>query len=391
MRTAIVFSRRYFTFLGSALLLSAHAGAEAPKSTPAIAAAIQPYVDKHELAGAVALVANKDKVLSVDTVGYSDVGAKTPIKADGLFWIASMSKAMTTAAVMMLVDEGKINLDDPVEKYLPEFKGQMVIAEKDANHVLLKKPVHPITVRNVMSHTSGLEAHSLIEDPTLDMQPLRERVRSYAMTALLFQPDSSYRYSNAGINTSGRILEVVSGMSYEDFLDKRLFKPLGMKETTSWPSAQQLKRLVKSYKPNADKTDLEETIITQLRYPLDDHQHRYPMPAGGFFSTAADVARFCQMILNKGEFNGKRLLSPEAVKQLTSRQTAPEIKTSYGLGWQVTPDGPAHGGAYATNMSIYPERGLITVWLVQHAGFPGEGNKAYVAFKQTALETFGKP
>jgi CubicO group peptidase (beta-lactamase class C family) len=302
-----------------------------------------------------------------------------------------MSKAMTTAAVMMLVDEGKIGLDDPVEKYLPEFKGQMVIAEKDANHVLLKKPVHPITVRNVMSHTSGLDAHSLIEDPTLDMQPLRERVRSYAMTSLLFQPDSSYKYSNEGINTSGRILEVVSGMSYEDFLDKRLFGPLGMKDTTFWPSSEQLKRLVKSYKPNADKTDLEETVVTQLRYPLDDHQNRYPMPAGGLFSTAADVAKFCQMILNNGELNGKRLLTPEAVKQITSRQTAPEIKTSYGFGWQVTPDGPSHSGAYATNMSIYPERGIITVWLVQHSGFPGEGNKAYQAFKQAALAAFGKP
>jgi CubicO group peptidase (beta-lactamase class C family) len=135
-------------FLAAALVFqaAAFARAETPKVIPAIVAALQPFVNKHELAGAVALVATKDKVLSVDTVGYSDVAAKTPIKADGIFWIASMSKPMTGAAVMMLVDEGKIKLDDPVEKYLPEFKGQMVIAEKDADHVLLKKPVHPITV-----------------------------------------------------------------------------------------------------------------------------------------------------------------------------------------------------------------------------------------------------
>lgn len=373
-----------------ASLLAAAVHAEAPKSSSAIAAAIQPFVDKHELAGAVALVASRDKVLSVDTVGYSDVAAKKPIKADGMFWIASMSKPITAAAVMMLVDEGKISLDDPVEKYLPEFKGQMVIAEKDEKHVLLKKPVHPITVRNVLSHTSGLDFKTALEDPTLDMQPLRDRVRGYAMSALLFEPDSNYKYSNAGINTAARILEVVSGMAYEEFMDQRLFKPLGMKDTTSWPAGDQLKRLVKSYKPNAAKTDLEETTVTQLRYPLDDRKNRHPMPAGGYFSTPADVTLFCRMILNDGELNGKRYLSPEAVKQLTTRQTAPELKTSYGLGFQISPDNAGHGGAYATNMSIYQEKGIITVWMVQHAGFPGEGKKAQEAFKQAALAEFGK-
>jgi CubicO group peptidase (beta-lactamase class C family) len=384
----------FFRILSPALLAAgilcqfvADVRAEAPKSqgNPQIAAALQPFVDRHELAGAVALVATKDKVLSVDTVGYADVGAKTPIKADGIFWIASMSKPITGAAVMMLVDEGKISLDDPVEKYLPEFKGQMVVVEKDADHVLLKKPVHPITVRNVLSHTSGLDFKTPLEDPTLDMQPLRDRVRGYAMSPLLFQPDSNYKYSNAGINTAARILEVVSGMSYEEFMDKRLFAPLGMKDTTFWPSGEQLTRIVKAYKPDASKSNLEETTVTQLRYPLDDRKNRHPMPAGGLFSTAADVNRFCQMVLNGGELDGKRYLTADAVKQLTSRQTPAELKTSYGLGWAVAPDNSGHGGAYATNMSIYQEKGLITVWMVQHAGFPGDGKKAQEAFKQAAL------
>ena len=390
MRTVPLFYRRHIAIIGSALLLSAHAWAEAPKSNSTITSALQPFVEKHELAGAVALVATKDNVLSVDTVGYSDVGAKTSIKADGIFWIASMSKPITAAAVMMLVDEGKINLDDPVEKYLPEFKGQMVIAEKDADHVLLKKPVHPITVRNVLSHTSGLDFKTPLEDPTLDMQPLRDRVRGYAMSPLLFDPETKYKYSNAGINTSARILEVVSGMSYEDFLQKRLFDPLGMKDTTFWPSGDQLKRIVKSYKPNAAKTDLEETTVTQLHYPLEDRNNRYPMPAGGLFATAADVARFCQMILNGGEVDGKRYLSQDAVKQLTTRQTPASLKESYGLGFAVAPDNAGHGGAYATGMFIYQERGLIMVWMVQHAGFPGDGKKAQDAFRQTALAAFGK-
>ena len=280
MRAARLISRWYFVLVGSALVLGIHASAESPRSNGSIVAALQPYVDKQELAGAVTLVATKDKVLSVDTVGYMDVAAKTPMRADGVFWIASMTKPITGVAVMMLVDEGKISLDDPVEKYLPEFKGQMVIAEKDANHVLLKKPGHPITVRNVLSHTSGLDFKTPLEDPTLDMQPLRDRVRAYAMSPLLFEPDSNYKYSNAGINTAARILEVVSGMPYETFLDKRLFEPLGMKDTTFWPADGQLTRLVKAYKPDAKKTGLEETTVTQLRYPLDDRSKRYPMPAG---------------------------------------------------------------------------------------------------------------
>jgi CubicO group peptidase (beta-lactamase class C family) len=131
--------------------------------------------------------------------------------------------------------------------------------------------------------------------------------------------------------------------------------------------------------------------VTQLHYPLDDHQNRYPMPAGGLFATAADVTRFCQMILNGGELNGKRYLSQEAVKQLTTRQTPTALPTNYGLGWAVAPDSTGHSGAYATNMSIYPDKGLITVWMVQHAGFPGDGKKAVDAFRQAALAAFGKP
>lgn len=371
------------------LALGLHAEAQ-PKS-PTIAAALQPYVDRHELAGAVAMVADKEKVLSVDTVGYADIAAKKAMKADDLFWIASMSKPITAAAVMMLVDEGKIKLDDPVEKYLPEFKGQMVIAEKDADHVLLKKPVHPITVRNVLSHTSGLDFKTALEDPTLDMQPLRDRVRGYAMNPLIFEPDSKYKYSNAGINTAARILEVVSGMPYEDFLQTRLFTPLGMKDTTFWPSGEQLGRIAKSYKADAAKTNLDETTVTQLSYPLDDRRHRYPMPAGGLYATATDTVRFCQMMLNGGEFGGKRYLSADAVKQLTTRQTPAELKESYGLGFSVAPDNAGHGGAYATGMAIFFEKGIITVWMVQQAGgFPGDGKNAQGAFQKMAKEIYAK-
>ena len=164
-------------------------GGESPQT---IAAALQPFVDNHTLAGAVTLVASPDRVLSLEAVGYMDIAAKKPMRTDALFWIASQSKAMTATALMMLVDEGKVNVDDPVEKYLPEFKGQWVKAEQDPDHLLLKRPAHPITVKNVLSHTSGLPFSSPLETPTLDLLPLAARVRSYAMLPLEFEPDSKY-------------------------------------------------------------------------------------------------------------------------------------------------------------------------------------------------------
>jgi CubicO group peptidase (beta-lactamase class C family) len=198
-----------------------------------------------------------------------------------------------------------------------------------------------------------------------------------------------YQYSNAGINTAGRIIEVVSRMPYEQFLQKRLFDPLGMKDTTFWPNAEQLKRLAKSYRPGEGGRGLEEIPIGQLKYPLNDRR-RQPMPAGGLFSTATDVARFCQMMLNGGTFNGKRILSEDAVRAMTTKQTGPDIKVGYGLGWTTGGGSFGHGGAYSTNMTVDTKRGLILVYMVQHAGFPGDGGRAQGVFRKAAEERFSK-
>ncbi|HVE38302.1 MAG TPA: serine hydrolase domain-containing protein [Planctomycetota bacterium] len=379
------------TSLAALLLLSLPAWLQdpAPDSGKGPAAVLQPFVERHALAGAVTLVASKEQVLSHEAVGYMDVAAKTPMRPDAMFWIASQSKSMSAAALMMLVDQGKVGLDDPVEKYLPEFKGLLVTVEQDDSHALLRKPAHPITIRNVLSHTSGMRFSSPVEKPTLDGLSLQAAVRSYAMMPLQFEPDSKYQYSNAGINTAARILEVVSGTAYEDFMQKNLFDPLGMKDTTFWPNAEQLTRLAKGYKPNAAKDGLEETTISQLTYPLSDRR-RQPMPAGGLFSTAADVAKFCQMVLNGGEWEGKRYLSEAAIKQMTTRQTGETLKESYGLGWSTGGGSFGHGGALATNMNIDPKRGLITIFLVQHSGFPGDGSKSQGAWRQAVEKQFAR-
>lgn len=405
---------------------------------PKIGQVLQPFIDSHSLAGAVTLVSSKDKVLSLDSVGFADISAKKPMNADSVFWIASMSKPITATALMLLVDEGKVNIDDPVEKYLPEFRGQMIVASKktweylvvdkskdgrnldefgrdgwelvavsaiippfyyfkrpagsdDTSVFFRRAPKHPITVKNVLSHTSGLPFRSAVEQPTLDGRPLREAVLSYALTPLDFEPDTKYQYSNAGINTAGRIIEVVSGMPFEQFVEERLFHPLGMKDTTFWPNEEQTARLAKSYRPNAAKTDLEEIQIGQLLYPLSDRSRRYPMPAGGYFSTAGDVGRFCQMLLNGGTLDGRRYLSEAAIKQMTSKQTAEALKDGYGFGWSVGGGTYGHGGAHATNMTVDPQKGLVTVWMIQQAGgFPGNGDKAQGEFKKAAYDAFAK-
>lgn len=351
---------------------------------------LQPYIARHALAGAVALVADKDKVLSIETFGYADVAAKKPMQEDSLFWIASQSKAMTATALLMLVDEGKVSLDDPLEKHLPEFRGQMVVTEKDDAHVLLKKPSHAPTIREALSHMSGLPFKSAIEEPTLDGLPLAAAVRSHAITPLQWEPGSRYQYSNAGINSAARVVEVVSGMPYEEFMQQRLFDPLGMKDTTFWPNKEQLARLAKSYKPDNAQTDLAETPLGQLSSPLTDHNRRFPMPAGGLFSTAQDVSRFCQMLLRGGELDGQRYLSESSFREMTKRETPASVNDSYGLGLAVGGDWFGHGGAYSTNMEVRPGKGLALVWMVQHAGFPQDGEKAQGDFRQWAIQNFGE-
>ena len=359
-------------------------------STPGpIAAVLQPLVDNGTMAGAVTLVATKDKILDLEAVGYADVAAKKPMTPNTLFWIASMSKTLTATAFMMLVDEGKVSLDDPVAKYIPAFQNQMVITGQDAtNHPILKKPDSPLTVRELLSMTSGLGPHTLIESPTLDMLPLEQRVRSYAATPLNFEPGARYSYTNEGINTAGRIIEIISGMPYSKFVDERLLKPLGMNDTTLWPNQEQLSRLAKTYRPNKEKNGLVESPITFLHYPLDDPK-RQAIPAGGYFSTASDMAKLCQMILNGGVANGKTYLSPSALKLMLTKQTPPTDKQYYGLGWalghgvfQHPGNSYGHQGAYKTDMDIDPGLGLITIFMVQERG--GWPNKTNPRFAFTA-------
>jgi CubicO group peptidase (beta-lactamase class C family) len=379
-------NRRRFLAAAPALFFVPRVRAD---ETPGVSSVLNPFVEAGNLAGAVTLVANKEKVLDLGSAGYSNIESKTAMKPDAVFWIASMSKPITSTALMLLVDEGLVKLDDPVEKYLPGFKLAMVAAEKDADHVLLKKPKSPPTVRSCLSHTSGLPFGSLMEQPTIDVLPLEAAVRSYVMTPLIYEPHTKYQYSNAGINTAGRIVEVVSKTPFETFLQKRLFDPCHMHDTTFWPSAEQVKRLATTYKPGPNGKGLEASTVTPLKYPLSEKSNRHPCPGGGLFSTATDCATFCQMLLNGGKVGDKKIISEESIAEMSKKQTPDPLKDQYGLGWAVGPGWFGHGGAYATNMTIDTKRGLVYVFMVQHAGFPGDGGKSQGEFRKAAEAKYG--
>ncbi len=187
--------------------------------------------------------------------------------------------------------------------------------------------------------------------------------------------------------TPRRALEVITGQTYADFLQERVFDPLGMRDTTFWPSSEQLFRLATSYKPDPATNELRMTRTTQLRYPLDDRS-RYPMPAGGLFSTAADMVQFCRIFINGGRVDGRQYISQTSIAEMTRKQTGDAVSENYGLGWRIDDQGFGHGGAYSTNMTIVPSQKLITTFLVQHAGFAADGAQSATDFHSAARQRF---
>lgn len=350
-----------------------------------MAVTLQPFLDESHFAGAVMLVATPAKIVALEAIGSRDVKEGKPMRTDTVFWIASQTKPITAMAVMMLVDEGKIKLDDPVANYLPEFKEQWVVAEADENRRVLVRPRRPMQVRDLLTHTSGLPAKVEIESPTLDRFGLETLVKRYGTYPLSSHPGEAYLYSNPGINTAGRIVEVVSGVSFEQFLGERIFKPLKMTDTTFWPDRAQQDRLAKSYRPGP--SGLEETRIEYLQYPLDDRS-RHAFPGGGLFSTASDLLAFYRLLVNEGVVEGRRLLSAHAVREMTRDQSQVE-RHPYGYGLATDGNFFGHGGAYGTNSRYDRRSGLITIFLVQQAAWKTGGEKASGAFQKAAAEAFG--
>lgn len=386
--------------LRSLLVVSAFVVSLCPLPTWAdtVSDQMQQFVDNGTVSGAVTLVTTKSGIVHWEAVGKSDLATGRDMQKEDLFWIASMTKPMTAVCVLMLQEEGKLSIEDPVEKYLPEFKNQWMVEKKDAKKLILVPPKRPVTVRDLLTHTAGLGD---VKSPR-SSSTLGELTMAYAREPLQFEPGSKWSYSNPGINTLGRIVEVLSGKDFATFIQERVFDPLQMRDTTFWPTEEQLKRVAKSYKLNKETSKLEETTVYFTDGRLSDRK-RTPYPAGGLYSSAKDVAQFYRMMLNGGALDGKQLLKPETVELMSTTQSG-EIKTgfvegmSWGLGFQVVrePMGSTaalskgtfgHGGAYATQSWGDPVKGLAYVLLIQRAGMPnGDGSEIRGEFQRVASE-----
>ena len=371
----------------TALPLNSLAAENNPPASPEVTAAMQPYLDTYKLAGVISLIADKTgEVHYKNLLGYADVEARKPMREDSVFWIASMTKMFAGASIMMLADEGKVSLDDPVTKFIPQLSNWMVVAEKDDAHVLLKPLTRPVTVRHVLSHTSGLTGSSELQKVTgSDSTPLKARALSSVTGPLQWQPGEKYQYGNQGMNVAARIVEIVSGMAYEEFLQKRFFDPLGMSETTFWPSEAQVARLAGAYGPNKEKNGYARGDVRFLTKPFNDRTRRFPEAGGGLFSTTHDILRYGLMLANDGELDGKRYLSHAAMEELRKEQTG-ATKVNYSLGYHLRNDMFGHDGAYGTDLSVNPTNGMVAVFMIQCSG--PDLWAARDLFLKTATEVF---
>jgi CubicO group peptidase (beta-lactamase class C family) len=388
--------------LSAGLCLAQTAFADEPM-LPGIGAAMQEMVAKNEIAGAVTIVETKDKLLHVESSGLADVAAKRPMTPDTLFWIASMTKPITGTAVLMLQDEGKLNVADPVAKYLPEFAKLKTPSGKPAN----------LTIAQLMTHTSGLgEADSVAVKKA---RTLGDMIPLFLAAPMQYEPGEKWKYTQSGINAAARIVEVVSGLTFDAFLQQRLFDPLGMKDTTFYLSDAQRARLATGYAKNKETGALDPA---PLREDYNGTRERPPQGNGGLFSTPRDYARFCQMLLAGGTLDSHRYLSADAMKFLNTPQTPDTMPVGFfqndtfgqhgkDYGWGIgtcilrkphegvaamlSPGSFGHGGAWGTQAWIDPVKGVAYVLMVQRANFPNsDASEVRRAFQQAAANALGK-
>jgi CubicO group peptidase (beta-lactamase class C family) len=350
--------------------------------------AMEAAVSAKQAAGIVTLVLENGKVVHHEAAGMADRQKAKPMDKDAVFWIASMTKSINATAVMVLVDEGKLSLDTPASEWLPEL-GQVRLANGSA-------PAKPITLRMLLSHTAGIAFPP--RKATDGAISLRSYVATLVKAPLAFEPGSGYEYG-FGPTVAGRILEIVSGMKYEEFLRIRIFEPLGMRDTAFNPDDRLRARIARTYKRDEDSGEL---VPGYNPFVTSDASVTHMVePSGGLFSTAPDLARFYGMIAGDGTLDGVRILSEAAVRDMTRPVEAGGKTQAYAAGWQylgenqrgsslMPPGSFGHGGAFATHGWIEPKHGLVTVFLVQNVLVPDSG-KPRDAFHRLVLEASGIP
>jgi CubicO group peptidase (beta-lactamase class C family) len=360
---------------------------------------MQAFVDDGSISGAVWLVGYKGQMVALDAAGWSDIENHKPMRADTIVQIMSQTKSFTGVAAMMLVDEGKLDLTRAVQDYLPEFKGQLVEEKRPDGSTVTHAPEHPMTVWQLMSHTSGF-AFLPSSGPlsrinfTLDAT-LEEAVRGYAREHLQSEPGKKYSYSNMGIATLGRIVEVLSGQEYSRFVESRILEPLGMRDSFFYSPESKRARIAMIYQHENGKLALSRGRAQAGDPAAYRAGAKYPGPELGLYSTAADLFRFYQMLANGGEFAGRRYLSPQAVEAMRQDRT-PE-HSGYGLTVSVatnpatlfnltSPGSWGHGGAFGTNGLIDPKNDLVLIFLPQmNDGTAGPASHAFTQMAESAV------
>ncbi|MCP4944512.1 MAG: beta-lactamase family protein [Planctomycetaceae bacterium] len=351
-------------------------------------AAMQRFVDQGQVSGAVTLVARGGKVVHLGAVGLAEIESEKQMQTHKMFSIASMTKPVTATAVMILQDEGKLNIDDNISKYLPEYKN-VKLQNGSA-------PNREITIRDVVTHTSGLAGNQVFDSS------LKDAVDQLATQPLKFQPGTKWQYS-PGLNVAGRVVEVVAGKPFEEFVQQRIFDPLKMTNTSFFPNDKQQARIAGLYRMDGQNKTLAE-IDNRI---VDPSNVKAPNPSGGLFSTARDMFRFYQMILSGGQLRrGDRIVSEQAVKEMTQPQTGDLVTgftpgNCWGLGWCIVrePQGVTeslssgtfgHGGAFGTQGWVDPETQTIYVLMIQRADLPNsDGSGIRKSFHKTASEALG--
>jgi CubicO group peptidase (beta-lactamase class C family) len=369
-----------------------------PHKLAEIPARMKEFVAAGTISGVVTILARHGKVVEFDAVGLRDIESNSPMQKDSLFRIASLTKPVTCAAIMVLVDEGRIALVDPVEKYLPEYKGmKMNPCRAGAGaHCQAVAPLRPINIEDLMTHTSGLPS-SVDSGKAPEPKTLAELVSRGAHSELLFEPGTSWNYSNIGIDILGRIVEIVGQKPFDQFLKERLFDPLGMNDSGFVVAAEKRERMASLYNFSGAKP---ERIAAQWGVA-----GAIPSPAGGLISTAADMLRFNEMMRNKGVLDGKRVLSAAAVELMTISHTGDMeagwvTGVGHGFGYEVVREVRGmfrynsigtfvKGGAYRTYEWVDPTRDLAGVIMMQRTNGGGDSSdetNAFIAISTAAIE-----
>ena len=350
---------------------------------------MQALVDRNQLPGVLTMVAKDGKVVQFDVAGKRDLASNAPLQKDSIFRIYSMSKPITGVAMMMLFEEGKWQLNDPVSKHIPEWANLKVAKVNPQNgSVTQVAPDHAMTMRELMSHSGGLTYGVFGSTPVDKMYTdvnvldrdatLQAMVDKLAKIPLLLQPGEKWQYS-VSVDVQGYLVEKLSGQPFPEFLKQRIFDPLGMKDTAFYVPPEKMNRFVSFYTYDKDRKFVPHPGVPDFSKPPGA-----PSGGGGLVSTAMDYMRFCQMLLNGGELDGKRLLSPLSVQLMRSNMLPASARTmgpgtGFGLDFAVVEDPVAAGGYYGegtfywggyagTWFWIDPVNKLIVVGMIQHRG-----------------------